>query len=72
ECKWKSQIHVKEIAKKMYSKLPYIQVKKLKEKKPIFIIFGKTFKSKIDQFQDIKVICYDLKDLEKKLDLLRP
>ncbi|MHA1520336.1 MAG: ATP-binding protein, partial [Promethearchaeota archaeon] len=37
ECKWKSQIHVKEIAKKMYSKLPYIQVKKLKEKKPIFI-----------------------------------
>ncbi len=63
ECKWKKRVNAHKIASDLVKKL---EILKWYEKKrtEFLVIFGKDFKSKINEFEGRKVICIDLKDIE--------
>jgi AAA+ ATPase superfamily predicted ATPase len=69
ECKWKDNVDSEKICKELIEKIQYIDVpNNLKNHKKELWIFAKSFKSKIDQFEDYEVRCFDLKDLEKLIN----
>ena len=66
ECKWKDNVDSEKICKELIEKIQYVDVpNNLKNHKKELWIFAKSFKSKIDQFEDYEVKCFDLSDLEK-------
>jgi len=62
ECKWKEKVNAKELCKELEEKSNYIEWNK-RERKEEFIIFAKSFKEKIKEFNGRKVYCFELKDL---------
>jgi len=63
ECKWQSKVNAKKIAKELAEKSQYVQWHN-EERKEYFAIFAKSFGKKINEFEDRKIYCFDLKDLE--------
>jgi AAA+ ATPase superfamily predicted ATPase len=69
ECKWKDNVNPEKICKELIEKIQYVEVpNNLKNHKKELWIFAKSFKNKIDQFEDYKVRCFDLNDLEKLIN----
>jgi len=68
ECKWKDNIDPKKICKSLIDKLDYVQWYN-NDRKEYLCIFAKSFKEKINEFEGYKVFCYDLKDIEKIVNL---
>jgi AAA+ ATPase superfamily predicted ATPase len=66
ECKWKDNVDSEKICKELIEKIQYVDVpNNLKKHKKELWIFAKSFKSKIDQYENYVVKCFDLSDLEK-------
>ena len=66
ECKWKDNVNPEKICKELIEKIQYVEIpNNLKNHKKELWFFAKSFKSKIDQFEDYEVKCFDLSDLEK-------
>ena len=66
ECKWKDNVNPEKICKELIEKIQYVDVpNNLKNHKKELWIFAKSFKSKIDQYENYVVKCFDLCDLEK-------
>src|SRR3989344_3735263 len=67
ECKWRDLVDAEDILKGLIKKAEYVSWNK-DNRKDSFIIFAKTFKKKIENFQGRKVECVDLKDIQKALE----
>lgn len=66
ECKWQDKVNSEEIVRELIEKSKNVQwVNKIR--KESFAVFAKSFNKKIDIFENKKVYCYDLKDIEKRL-----
>ena len=66
ECKWKDKVNPRQICKELVEKINYVNIpNNLKNNKVELWIFAKSFKEKIDMFENYEVKCFDLKDLEK-------
>jgi len=66
ECKWKDYVEPKKVCRSLLERLGHIQWYK-DQRKEYLCIFSKSFKEKITEFNDHRVFCYDLKDIEKIL-----
>ena len=66
ECKWRNNVNAENIAKKLEEKTKNIDWN-TSNRKEIFVIFAKSFKKKIEEYEGRRVYCYDLKDLERIL-----
>ena len=66
ECKWHNNINAEKIAEELLDKSKYVQWYN-DEREEYLVIFAKTFKEKISEYQDRKVYCFDLKDIERYL-----
>lgn len=66
ECKWKDDVDAGKICSELKKKSEHVQWNNDKRKE-YYAIFAKSFKKKINKFEDKKVYCFDLKDLEKAL-----
>ncbi len=64
ECKWQDKVNAKKICKELVEKVQYVQWHNDKRKEYL-AVFAKSFSKRIDEFEGRKVLCYDLKDLEK-------
>ena len=62
ECKWQENINAEKIAEELIEKMKFVDWN-TKERKETLMIFAKSFSKKISQFQNRKVICYDMKGL---------
>ncbi len=66
ECKWQSKVNAEKIVSDMAEKAKYVEWNNNKRKEA-FAVFAKSFKKKISKWQEKKVYCFDLKDMEKIL-----
>ena len=66
ECKWKNNVNAKKIANEIENKSKFVNWK-LNKRKEIFVIFAKSFKEKINEFEGRKVYCFELKDIEERM-----
>lgn len=64
ECKWKEKVSAKKIISELIEKSKFVNWYN-KERKEVFAIFAKSFKEKIEEFENKKVYCFDLKDIER-------
>ncbi len=64
ECKWQSRVNAKKVCKELTEKAQYVQWYN-NRRKEYLAVFAKSFSKRIDKFEGRKVLCYDLKDLEK-------
>ena len=64
ECKWKDRVNAEKVCKELVEKSGYVNWHN-KKRKEYLTIFAKSFSRRIDEFEGRKVLCYDLKDLEK-------
>ncbi|MFA5745869.1 MAG: ATP-binding protein [archaeon] len=62
EVKWQDKVNAKVVANELILKSKYVKWG-LKDRCEEFIIIAKSFSSKIDQINDIKITCLDLKDI---------
>ena len=62
ECKWKEKVSAESVMKDLMEKSRSVNYERNKE---IFVVFAKSFKKKINEFENRKVYCFDLKDIEK-------
>ncbi|MBI5392855.1 ATP-binding protein [Candidatus Woesearchaeota archaeon] len=66
ECKWQNNVDADEIIMELIKKSEYISWK-MGSRKEEFVIFAQSFKKKITTYADKKIICVDLKDIEKMM-----
>ncbi len=64
ECKWKDKVNPKQICKELVEKSAYVNWYN-NNRKEYFVIFAKSFKEKISEFEGYKVWCFDLKEIYK-------
>ncbi len=64
ECKWKEKQDANKIVKELAGKARSVEWHN-KERKESYAVFAKSFSKKIKSFEDKRVYCFDLKDLEK-------
>ena len=64
ECKWKNKVNAEATFKELIEKSKYVKWNN-KERVESFVVFAKSFDKKIEEFDNKKVYCYDLKDIEK-------
>ncbi len=64
ECKWKENVTAEKIIRDLASKTKFVLWHNT-ERKEIYAVFAKSFKSKINEFEGKKVYCFDLSDLER-------
>ena len=64
ECKWKSRINAEKICKELVEKAEHVEWHRGRRKE-ILAVFAKSFSKRIDEFEDRKVLCFDLRDLGK-------
>ena len=60
ECKWRDNVDANKICRELLEKSRIS-----KEKKEYFCIFARNFKKKIEEFEERRVYCFDLNDLER-------
>ena len=70
ECKWKNNVKPEKILKELEEKAKNIEWNKNKRRE-IYTIFAKNFKEKIREYNNKKVYCIDLKDIEKYIKKTR-
>ena len=66
ECKWEDYVEPKKVCRSLLESLGHIQWYK-DQRKEYLAIFAKSFKEKIDEYNGLRVHCYDLNDIEKIL-----
>lgn len=66
ESKWQDKVDAGKIVKKLMEKTNHVKWYN-NERKEIYVIFAKSFSTKIKKYQDKKVYCFDLGDIEKVL-----
>jgi len=66
ECKWQDKINPEKIMVELVEKAKFVEWFNEKRKEEYFL-FAKTFTKKISSFNDKRVICIDLKDIEKMM-----
>ncbi len=66
ECKWQDKVNSEKIVKELLEKSKYVNWNN-DNRKESFVIFAKSFSKKINEFEDKKVCCLDLKDIENNL-----
>src|SRR3989344_7824747 len=64
ECKFQDNVDAKKIVFELKNKVQYFNWNNNKRRE-YFAVFAKSFKNKIKEFNDRKVYCFDLKDIEK-------
>ncbi len=70
ECKWQEGVNALEVVKKCFAKSKFVEWNNEKRKE-YFAVFARSFKNKINEFEGKKVYCFDLKDIEKILRVLK-
>ena len=68
ECKWQPRVNAKKVCKELAEKAQHVQWNN-EERKEYFAIFAKSFKERIDEFEGKRVYCFDLKNLERFINL---
>ena len=68
ECKWRSRVNAEKICKELVEKAEHVEWHRGRRKE-ILAVFAKSFSKRIDEFEDRKVFCFDLRDLKRKLNL---
>ncbi len=66
ECKWQDSVNAEQTLSKLMEKSRYVDWHN-KTRKEHYAIFAKSFKKKMNKWQNKPVYCFDLKDLEKAL-----
>ncbi|MCX6803839.1 MAG: ATP-binding protein [Candidatus Diapherotrites archaeon] len=66
ECKWQNKVNPEKIMTELIEKAKFVEWNNEKRKEE-YILFAKTFTKKINVFNDKKVTCIDLKDMEKTM-----
>jgi hypothetical protein len=66
ECKWKENVDTEDVLKGLIKKAEYVSWNK-DNRKDRFVIFAKSFKKKLEDYQGKKVECIDLKDIQKAI-----
>lgn len=66
ECKWKKDVNALDILRDLADKSKFVDWN-LDKRKETFVVFAKSFSKKVSEFEERKVYCYDLKDIEEKL-----
>ncbi len=66
ECKWKDNINAGKIVAELYKKSKNV-IWKNENRRESFIVFAKSFKKRIKEFEGKKVYCFDIKDIENGL-----
>lgn len=66
ECKWKDRVDVEKVLKELKKKAGYVDWYKNKRKES-YAVFAKSFKKKINKFEEKKVYCFELRDMGKNL-----
>ena len=67
ECKWQENVNALEIAGKLEDKSKNVEWRN-NEGKESFVIFAKSFSKKISEIKGKKVYCFDLKDIQRKVE----
>jgi hypothetical protein len=67
ECKWRDMVDALKIARELSEKSKYVDWNAGKRAETL-AIFAKSFVSRITDFEGKRVICFDLKELEKLMD----
>lgn len=66
ECKWKDKVNALKILKDLEKKAKFVNWNN-ENRKETMIIFAKSFSKKVSKFNNKKILCFDLKDIEKEL-----
>lgn len=66
ECKWKEKVDALRVLKKLNEKTSYVDWNRDKRKE-ILVVFAKSFNKKVTKFNGKKVLCLDLKEIERKI-----
>ncbi len=66
ECKWKSRVNAEKVCRELVEKAEHVQWHNDKRKE-YFAVFARSFSKRIGEFEDRKVFCFDLRNLEKIL-----
>ena len=67
ECKWQEKVDAERVARELSDKTHYIAWHR-GERKETLAIFAKSFSKTVEEFEGKKVLCYDLKRLEKEIE----
>ena len=67
ECKWSEKVNGEKTIKELLEKTPYVEWFN-DERKESYCVFAKSFSRKITKFDNKKVYCFDLEDIEKLLE----
>jgi len=66
ECKWQDKVNAMSVVRSLSEKAKYVQWHN-EEREEHYAVFAKSFSKRIKEFESRKVICYDLKDIEKAM-----
>jgi hypothetical protein len=66
ECKWKENVDAEKIVEELVEKTKYVQWHN-ESRKEYLAVFAKSFSKRISEFEEKRVYCFDLKDLERVL-----
>ena len=66
ECKWQEKVNAEKVCRELLDKSSYVQWYN-DERKENFVIFAKSFSKRLKEFEDRKVFCFDLRDLERRI-----
>lgn len=70
ECKWQDKVNALKILKELEEKTKFVNWNK-EDRKEVLVVFAKSFSKKVLEFNGKKVLCFDLKDIEKELKKVR-
>ncbi len=66
ECKWSDNVDALKITRELHEKAEHVKWKN-KARTETYLVFAKSFSTKIKEYEGRKVYCFDLQDLEKAL-----
>ena len=68
ECKWQNKVNSEKIAKELAEKTRFVDWN-LNKRKESYAVFAKSFSKRLENFEGRKIYCFDLKDLERVMEL---
>jgi len=66
ECKWKDKVNSLEVLKELDKKTSHVNWNK-ENRKETLVIFARSFSKKVSEFNNKPALCFDLKDIKKKI-----
>lgn len=66
ECKWKNKVNAKKICEKLAEKTQHVKWHN-NERREYFAIFAKSFSRRIEEFEERKVFCIDLREMKRMM-----